>query len=177
MKWAAIGICGVVSVPGCGGGSAVETAAGPTERIKAGQPKAELKLERGPKATQRKRAAVEGIATPGIQVSADGERIFAKQSGRFRLSVPLKIGRNRITVYARGQEVRGAREDVVVRRTKPPPKPESPPAPESATAVPTPAPQAPPAPSENQGFIDPPTSSEEYRQDQIDAARERGDLP
>ena len=141
----------LVAIIGCGGAATSTETTGSVEQTKADAPKAELKLDRGPGKTQKRRVAISGIATPGLEVEADGRRVISKKNGRFKLSVPLKVGQNRITVYARGREVRGAREDVVVRRTKPPPPPEPGPAPE-----PVPPPPPPPlgtSPGCPEGFV------------------------
>ncbi len=126
-----------IAVAGCGDVETSTEQPAPTEQTKDDAPKAELKLDLAPGKTQKRRVAISGIATPGLRISAENERVFSKENGRFRLDVPLKIGRNRITVYAQGAEVQGSREDVVVRRTKPPAPPREPaPAPEAPAPPP-----------------------------------------
>lgn len=134
---AVLGFC-AVTITGCGGGASTGPAA-PTEPTKADMPKAQLKLDRGPGKTTKRRIAIQGIATPGLRVSGDGERVISKKNGRFTLGVPLKVGRNRITVYAQGPEVQGSREDIVVKRVKPPRPPEP-----AADSQPAPSGSAPP---------------------------------
>lgn len=100
-------------------------------------------------------------------MTVNGERPKVKGE-RFSVSLPIDIGRNKLRVVARVPSFEDAKDVVQITRTEPPPV--------AATSTEPTETGAAPAP-DNSGFDDPPDSSREYYEDQIDAARERGDIP
>jgi hypothetical protein len=108
-----------LSVAGCGGGDSPKAPGKPKRSAPAQVPPVLLAVSKPPASVADATVTIQGRITPGAKVVVEGKPATPSQN-RFRVKVPLALGKNRITIEASKAGFRPARKTVIVKRAQAP---------------------------------------------------------